>query len=323
MMYAKTRPAIIVAFAVIYVIWGSTYLAVAVALHAIPPFLLMGSRSIAGGCLLLAAAWASRQWIGVSSSMRAAACGVLFFVGCHGTLAYAQQHVPSALAAILLATIPFWIVLIGVVLPGRERPSLRQLGLLVPGLVGVALIVLGQTDGVRAAGHADLVLLLAAALSWAAGTVLSERWSPPDCVVAFSGMELMAGGMVLIIISAAFGELTSFNPQAVSAAALGGWAYLTIAGTVIGFATYIWLLKRVSPTLVATYTFVNPIIAVLLGWLVLGERMNGGMALGSVLVIVSVAGLLASRRNKPRPDERRSSASAHSGLPQSTRRATG
>src|SRR5262245_26682335 len=127
MMDARTRLAIIAAFAVIYVIWGSTYLAVTVALHAIPPFLLMGSRSIAGGGLLLAAAWAGRQWIDLSSSRRAAACGVLCFVGCHGLLAYAQQHVPSALAAILLATIPFWIVLIGAVFPGRNRSSLRQL----------------------------------------------------------------------------------------------------------------------------------------------------------------------------------------------------
>jgi drug/metabolite transporter (DMT)-like permease len=300
MMDARTRLAIIAAFAVIYVIWGSTYLAVAVALHAIPPFLLMGSRSIAGGAFLLAAAWAGGQWIGASSSLRAAVCGILFFVGCHGMLAYAQQHVPSALAAILLATIPFWIVLIGAVFPGRDRPSLRQLGLLVPGLGGVALIVLWHTNGISAEGYADVSLLLAAALSWAVGTILSERWSPPDSAVAFSGMELMAGGIVLMIISAAFGELTAFNPEAVSVAALGGWAYLTLAGTVVAFASYIWLLKRVSPTLVATYTFVNPVIAVFLGSFVLGERMNGGMALGSVLVIFSVAGLLASRRRKAR-----------------------
>lgn len=290
---------IIGAFAVIYLAWGSTYLSVALALDAMPPFFLMGTRSVAGGLVLLAGAAVSgsaitsaRQWL------RASVCGLLLFVGCHGVLAYAQQHVPSSLAAIMLATIPFWIGLVNTIVPGAERMRPRQLCLLVPGFAGVALVVLSQAEGNSGRWFTgDLLALLGSAASWAVGTVLSQRWSPKDAAVAFSGMELIAGGLVLLIISVLLGEPA--NLRAPSIVALAGWTYLTFVGTVAAFATYIWLLQQVSPTLVATYTFVNPMIAVFLGWAVLGERLTGTMGIGAVLVLVSVIALLAVRRTAP------------------------
>src|SRR4051795_2992638 len=136
-------------FAVIYCVWGTTYLAVALALAAIPPFLLMGSRSMLGGGLLLAAAWLRGRPVHAGTWARAGICGVLFFVGCHGTMAYAQQRVPSGLAAVLLATIPFWIALIGALLPGGQRPGWKQLGLLTLGLAGVALVVSSEGKGAQ------------------------------------------------------------------------------------------------------------------------------------------------------------------------------
>ena len=191
------------------------------------------------------------------------------------------------------ATIPFWIALFSTVVTDRNKPSIRQLLLLAPGFLGVAIIVLSDSDLAPARSNLrDVLLLLVAAASWALGSILSKRWSPTDETAAYSGMELMAGGIVLLIASTLLGEPASFEPAAVSAAALGGWAYLTVAGTIVTFAAYIWLLKRVSPTLVATYTFVNPVVAVLLGWAVLGERFGGMMVVGAVLVIGSVIGLL-------------------------------
>ncbi len=315
MATSAPRAAVIGAFGAIYLLWGSTYLAVALALASVPPFLLMGARSIVGGLALLVAARAS----GASAAsghtwVRATVCGLLLFVTCHGTLACAQQHVPSGLAAVVLATIPLWIALINAIVPGGETPTSRQLCLLAPGFIGVALIVSRQADaGSEAAVSGDLALLVGAAASWALGTILSERWSTSETAVAFSGMELTAGGTILLIISAMLGEPASFKLQAISAAALAGWVYLTVAGTIVAFAAYIWLLKQVSPTLVATYTFVNPIIAVLLGWAVLGERLNGVMAVGAVLVIGSVVGLLGARgsnrsvqRNSPQYSARKS-----------------
>jgi drug/metabolite transporter (DMT)-like permease len=299
MVFATPRPAVIWAFALIYVVWGSTYLAVALALRSIPPFLLMGSRSILGGCVLLLAAWAIGQEIRAWMWARAAACGVFLFVGCHGTMAYAQQRVPSSITAVLLATIPFWIAVINALVPSGEKTTIKQLGLLVPGFAGVALIVLCQSE-VRfsATVQAGFILLIGAAVAWAIGTVLSERWSSRASVVAFSGTELIAGGVVLLCISMALDEPNRFHPQAMSAEAVGGWIYLTLAGTVIAFGAYIWLLTQVSTTLVATYTFVNPVIAVLLGWAVLGERPNRATALGAILVMASVIGLLVARHGK-------------------------
>ncbi|NPU10128.1 EamA family transporter [Bradyrhizobium sp. 83002] len=284
------------AFAATYLVWGGTYLAVTVALDSIPPFLLMGSRSIAGGGLLLVAAWSANRTFDGRTAARAAACGLLLFVGCHGTLAYAQQRVPSGLAAVLLATIPFWLALIGAVLPGGHRPEWRQFVMLGLGLTGVALIVMGEGKGAAGAiGTMDLGLLLASALSWAVGSVLTERWSPPDREIAFSGHALLSGGLMLVAMSIGFGELGRFDISHVSGIGAGAWLYLTLAGTILAFVSYIWLLKRVPAPLAATYTFVNPVIALLLGWMVLGETFGVAMMIGALLVVVSIGGLLYSR----------------------------
>jgi len=293
---SRQRSAIVAAFALIYIVWGSTYLAVAIALQSIPPLLLMGSRSLTAGVALFAAArWWGGGFISWKEWARAALCGFLFFVACHGTLAYAQRYVPSGIAAILLATIPFWIVFITAIAPVGDTPALKQVLLLGPGFLGVVIIICGQSGSASGSSHPGyLALLLGAAASWALGTILSGRWSPPDATIAYSGAELMTGGIVLLALSAMFGEAASIDVEAISPAALGGWAYLTVAGTVVTFSAYIWLLKRVSPTLVATYTFVNPVIAVALGWAVLGEQLGSAILLGAALVVASVICLLVT-----------------------------
>ena len=274
-------------------LWGATYLAVAVAIRSIPPLMLMATRSIAGGLILLACVKLAGRPTGSPRTWAfAAACGVLFFVGCHGVLAHAQQHVPSGLAAVLLATIPFWIVIAKTLLTG-SKPTLKNLGVLTPGIVGVGLIAWQQT-GPNSSGPngADIVLLLGASASWAIGTILSEAYAGSSSPIALSGAQLVTGGLVLLALSIAFGELRSFDVSGISLASFGAWLYLVIAGTVLGFAAYIWLLKHISPTLVSTYTFVNPVVALLLGWLVLGEHPTARMLAGAALVVASVAGLL-------------------------------
>jgi drug/metabolite transporter (DMT)-like permease len=283
-------------FAAIYLIWGTTYLAVALALRSLPPFFLMGTRSIVGGLVLLLCVALRGGSLGSLATWRSATvCGLFFFVGCHGVLAYAQQHAPSGLAAVLLATIPFWIVGLKMALPRDERPPLATLALLAPGLAGVGLIAWRQlaanSQGVRLT---DILLLLGASASWAVGTVLSKRHPGSASPVALSGMELLTGGGALLALSFTFGETSRLDIANVAPSSLAGWVYLTFAGTVVGFAAYVWLLKQVSSTLVATYTFVNPIIAVLLGWLALGEQPSVWMIAGAALVIASVAGVLAS-----------------------------
>jgi drug/metabolite transporter (DMT)-like permease len=229
----------------------------------------------------------------------AAVSGLLLFVGGHGTLAYAQQFVPSGLAAVVLATVPFFIVLLDISSPKKEqRARLLVLAALLPGLAGVALIAWPQQ---AAAGTIDplmILLLLVSAFFWAAGTILSQRQPTCTSTVALSGMQLVCGGLALLLASASFGEFSGFSLQNVSMTSWSGLAYLIGAGSLIAFTAYMWLLDHAPGPLVATYTFINPVIAVILGWRFLGERPTPQMLIGTALVVVSVALLwrISSRR---------------------------
>ncbi|MBH5372475.1 EamA family transporter [Bradyrhizobium glycinis] len=281
---------VIGSFAAIYLLWGSTYFAITLGLTSIPPFLLMAVRSFCGGMILLAlsgrhvASAPGRTWL------QAGLCGLLFFVGCHGVLAFAQQSVPSGVAAIVLATIPFWILLADTLFPGDQRPRLIALLALVPGFVGVGLVALQNAEQ-AGISMLPIVWLLAAALSWSIGTVLSRSMSHQESAIALSGMQLSIGGAVLFAISWLTGELESFRPSEVSMTSVAAALWLIVSGSVIGFVAYNWLLENVSTSLVSTYTFVNPVIAVLLGTLVLGEPFSRMMLVGAGLVIVAVVAI--------------------------------
>ncbi|KJC47766.1 multidrug DMT transporter permease [Bradyrhizobium sp. LTSP885] len=297
------RLLIVGAFAAIYLLWGSTYLAIALGLKTIPPFLLMGIRSLGGGLILIGlngrGLMRPSRWNWLTASI----CGVLFFVGCHGVLAYAQQSVPSGIAAIMLATIPFWILLIDFLYPQTQRPKAMMLAGLLPGLAGVAILA-WQDAGQGHLNITPIILLLGAALSWAAGTVLSRRTSNHDSSTLSSGMQLSIGGVVLLAISLASGELHGFSLRNVSALSLAATAYLVVAGSVIGFTAYRWLLDNVSTSMVSTYIFINPIIAVLLGTLVLGEPFSISMLFGAALVIVSIVITSRAEQARSSPPER-------------------
>ena len=259
----------------------------------------MGLRSLIGGTLLFG--WsrsrspdpgeaAGREgWPGARAWAHAAICGLLFFLGCHGALAYAEKQVPSGIAAIVLATIPFWIVLLKLVPGDGKRPHALTLLALVPGFAGVALIAWREAESPdHGIDPVMMLLLLASAFSWALGTVISQRRPPSLSSTALSGMQLLCGGVALILCSLFGGEVASFSPHEVSLRSLAGLAYLALAGTVLGFVSYIWLLDHVPAPLVSTYTFVNPIIAVILGWLILKEPLTREMLVGAALVVASV-----------------------------------
>jgi drug/metabolite transporter (DMT)-like permease len=302
----------IAAFAAIYLIWGSTYLAIALGVESIPPFLLMGLRSVIGGALLFG--WARSRSVepGRSAPRRedaltarawahAAICGLLFFLGCHGVLAYAEKRVPSGVAAIVLATIPFWIVLLKLVFRDSNRPEALTLLALVPGFVGVALIAW------REAARPDIAIdpvmiaiLLASALSWAAGSVLSQRHGSSLSSATLSGMQLLCGGAALVLCSVLGGELAGFSLENVSVRSAAGLAYLIFAGTVLAFTAFVWLLDHVPAPLVSTYTFVNPVIAVFLGWTFLNERLTPEIFAGAALVIASLLAMGLSDASRGR-----------------------
>jgi drug/metabolite transporter (DMT)-like permease len=278
---------IIGSFAAIYLLWGSTYFAIALGLQSIPPFMLMGIRSLCGGLILIGLGGRDAIHASGRTWLNAGLCGLLFFVGCHGMLAFAQQKVPSGIAAIVLATIPFWIVLIDFLMPHDAPPDPRTLIALVPGFAGVA-IVAWQNVSRNGIGVLPIVLLLVAALSWSAGTALSRRTSSGGSSISISGMQLSLGGIVLFLISWLSGEMQRFSPNAVSMVSLEAAIYLIVAGSVVGFAAYHWLLDNVPTPLVSTYTFINPVIAVLLGTAFLGEPLSAAMLFGGCLVIASI-----------------------------------
>lgn len=287
---AGRLPLVVACFLSIYLLWGSTYLAVVLGLESIPPLMLMGIRSLAGGSILLALGWRGIAGVSAPTWASAIACGLLFFLGCHGILAYAQQTVPSGIAAMVLATVPFWIVLLEYVVPGESRPSPWKLLALLPGFAGVSLVA-WQNVSERPVGAGPIVLLLLSALSWAAGSLLSKRTSSAGSGVSISGMQLAAGGVALLLVSLAIGEFRNFSPGSVSTVSLAAVAYLILAGSVVGFAAYHWLLDNVPTTQVSTYTFVNPVVAVALGWFFLHERLSLTMLLGGVMVVASVVAI--------------------------------
>jgi drug/metabolite transporter (DMT)-like permease len=243
---------------------------------------------VLGGAVLLLlsklwgfAARPPRDWL------HGAISGVLLFVGCHGALAYAEHFIPSGLSAVVLATIPFWIVLVNLAIGQRE--PLRKLAGLIPGLLGVALIAWrGASSSDRPLPLAMIALLLASALSWALGTVYSQRRAGHIPSHDLAGMQLISGGIGLFLLSTMAGEWRTFRIEDVSTASLGAMLYLALLGSAVANTAYLWLIDRMSAPLVATYTFVNPVVALILGWWVLNERITLSSAIGAALVIGSV-----------------------------------
>jgi drug/metabolite transporter (DMT)-like permease len=310
------RLKIVGAFAAIYLLWGGTYLAIALGLQSIPAFILIASRSLIGGGVLLVVSHfrvSGRRPLGDWG--HAAVGGALFFVGCHGALAYPQRQVPSGLAAILLATIPFWIVLVNVVV-ARNEPLGKLLGLL-PGFAGVALIAWHETSSsTRPLSWTMILLLLASALSWALGSIYSQRRAahiPSDQLAA---MQLICGGAGLLILSAVADEWRGFALENVTVTSIAGMLYLALLGSVVGNTAYLWLLDRMPAPIVATYTFVNPVIALLLGWWVLGERVTWTSLCGAALVVSAIVVLLrqAAAEKHPSPTRPQTSRSRKNGI---------
>jgi drug/metabolite transporter (DMT)-like permease len=292
---------VMAAFAAIYFVWGSTFLAIRYAVETIPPFAMMAGRCLFGGAILLALGLVRErelprptreEWGG------ALVIGTLLFVGCHGVLAYAEERVPSGIAALCLATIPLFVPLLGWALPGGRPPSRRRVSAFGVGFAGVVLLVASQGRG--GGLHAtDALLLVGSALSWAAGTVATRAVPVPRSPVLGAAMPLLAGGVILVFVAAASGELSSLRLAAVTGRSIGGMAYLIVFGTVLTFSAYMWLLRVVAPARVATYAFVNPAVAVVLGWAVAGESLTAGALIASAVIVAAVAVAVSERETAP------------------------
>jgi drug/metabolite transporter (DMT)-like permease len=294
------------ALATIYVVWGSTFLAIAVAVRDLPPFLSMALRHLVAGALLFAWVWyrrgghlqlGRREW-GAAFIFG----GALFLVG-HGGLAWAQQDVPSGVAALLVGTIPFWFAILARVAFG-ERLGRRALVGLVLGFAGVALLV--DPSGGEGAEPIGVLVIAFSAFAWAAGSLWSRRLPLPQDTLLSAAMGMLAGGALLAVVSGLGGELDDGRFTVDALTAIG---YMVVVGSLIGFSAYVWLLKVAPASTVSTYAYVNPVIAVILGWAFNDEVITGRTLLAGAAIVVGVA-LMVSRRVEKEPEVALSSARA-------------
>jgi drug/metabolite transporter (DMT)-like permease len=289
---------VITAFAAIYVLWGGSYVGVGLALETLPPFFMMAVRCLIAGAVLLAVALARTSlWPGWREWRAAAVLGILFFALCHGALACAQPRVPPGLAALLMATMPLCVPLVSWLRSAGHRPSGRTLVSIAAGFAGMALLVM--TTDAALAGPVDtfhVVALLWGALSWAVGTVVSRELPLPPSPIQAAGMELLVGGALLLAASAATGELGGLHPASVSMRSWLGLGYLILFGSLLAFSAYVFLLHASTPERVATYAYVNPVVAVVLGRLIFGEAVTGSMLIAALMILAAVAVTIAERR---------------------------
>ena len=283
----KNRLMILLAFASIYIIWGSTYLAIRYALETIPPLFVASFRHLIAGALLFAWCWhrglrpVRKQWLA------SIVLGVLFFLIGHGTLHWAEQILPSGMAAILIATEPIFVATIFMI-TGRTRITRSILFGVLLGLAGVALIFAADVRTGRSELLSSLVVLIGAA-SWSLGIVYS-RSAPlhPDSHMA-AAMSLLAGAVLLFLGGTVTGELAGLHFAAISMKSFVALTYLAVAGSLVAYSAYFWLLDRFPPTLIATHTFVNPLVALALGWAFAGEVLAPRVVIGGLVVIAAIA----------------------------------
>jgi drug/metabolite transporter (DMT)-like permease len=291
----------LLAFAIIYFVWGSTYLAIRVGVREVPPFLLAAMRFLVAGLVLYGWTMArgerspsARQWASVSL------LAVLIFVLDYGLLFWAEQRVPSGIAAVMLATIPVFMALSEIILLATQKLTARLALALLIGIGGVAVLMSRSLDlGVAPIDRLGAVALIFAAISWSVASALSRKLPLPPSKVLSSGAQMLAGGVFLTVASAALGEFRDFHPWTVSRGAWLALLYLIVAGSIIGFTAYVWLLHHESPTKVGTYAYVNPVVAVLVGYFLGGEALGLRTILGTLLVLISVVVITATPVKKP------------------------
>ena len=298
--------AVAAALGTVYVVWGSTYLAIAYVVESMPPLLSAGVRFlVAGSSLVVFLAARSRwqamrgvpvqglRWPRAVEWRTAFIVGTLLLFGGNGMVTLAELTIPSGIAAVVIATTPIWLSVFDALLT-RRMPSPIAIGGLLVGLVGVAILLLPST-GLDSLNPAGIGILVVATICWASGSLYARRGPLPANQLLGTGMEQMAGGVVLLLVAAAVGEVGSFDPSTVSTASLVGLAYLIVFGSLVAFTAYVWLLNHVAVTTVATYAYVNPVVAVALGFVFRGETLSLRSLLAACLIIGAVVAMVSGR----------------------------
>ena len=306
-MEANThRPAwkTLLAFAIIYFVWGSTFLAIRIGVREVPPFLLAGMRFLVAGLVLYSWMIARgerspnrRQW---TSAFLVA---VLLFVLDYGLLFWAEQRVPSGVAAVMMATIPVFMALSEIVFLRTQGLTIRLTVALLIGIGGVAVLMSRSLGSLHLGGapidRLGAVALIIGSISWSVGSMFTRKLPLPASKVMSSGAQMLAGGVLLTLTAGVLGEFRDFHPGAVSFGAWLALLYLIVAGSILAFTAYVWLIHHESPTKVGTYAYVNPVVAVLLGYFFGGESLGLRTVLGTLFILVSVVVITTTRVKTP------------------------
>lgn len=293
----------LLAFAIIYFVWGSTFLAIRIGVREFPPLVMAAMRFLAAGMVLCLWVLARGERLpDRRECLGAALVSIPLFVFDYGLVFWAEQRVASGLAAVMLATIPAFMALSEILLLRTQQMTLRLALSLLVGVAGVAVLTshslfLGGTT-IDTAGAGALVI---ASMSWAVGSTLTRKVQLPSSKVVSSGAQMLLGGFFLALVAGLFGEFHGFDPSRISAVAWISLAYLTIAGSIVAFTAYVWLIHNESPTKVGTYAYVNPVIAVVIGYFFGGEGLGRRTVLGAALVLVSVFVIVTGGSKKPAP----------------------
>jgi drug/metabolite transporter (DMT)-like permease len=302
---STVRPALwktLSAFAFIYLVWGSTFFAIRIGVAEVPPLILAALRFFVAGFVVFG--WTiARRTKRPTPREWGSACilAFLIFVVDYGLLFWAEQRVPSGIAAVMMATIPVFIALTEIIVLRTQRLTVRLALALVIGLIGVAVLMSRSLNlGGAPIDKAGALALIVGSIGWSIATVMTRRLPLPESKVMSSGAQMLAGGIMLFVAAAAFGEFRSFHPTEVSTAAWLALLYLIVFGSIIGFTAYIWLLHHESPTKVGTYAYVNPVVAVLVGYFLGGEPLGMRTIIGTLFVLISVVVITLTRGAKAR-----------------------
>ena len=296
---APSRAAVVLAFAAIYIIWGSTYLGIRVAIESMPPFLMAAARFIVAGSILFGVLkfrggpWPTqRQWF--TNTI----IGTLLLLGGNGLVVWAELTIPSGVTALLIGVGPLFIVLTEWAWPGGQRPTWITIVAVLLRFAGVTWLAApwetSQGGGLNPAG---VLAILAACIFWALGSIYSRHAKHGADPLLAASLQMLGGGTMLVLVALAHGDFAALDVEAITGRGWIAFLYLTSIGSLVGFSTFVWLMKHSTPARVATYAYVNPVVAVFLGWLVLGETITSRTIVASAIIIAAVV-IITTQKNK-------------------------
>lgn len=296
--YKKTIM-IVVALLSVYIVWGSTYLGIKIAIETFPPFLMAGIRFLVAGALLYGFVVVKEKRQPKLIEWRdTTIIGTLLLLGGNGLVVIAEKTIPSSIAAIVIATVPLWMIVIAWLLKSQIKPNRSTLIGTLIGFIGVVILMFPSHQAHLHFDTFGLLLTLLAAILWSLGSIYSQKAILPTSVMLSTAMQMLSGGLVLIIVATLFGEWQQFHIETLSSRSLFAFAYLVFIGSLVGFSAYVWLLKNASPYLASTYAFVNPLVALCLGYFFADEVLSVKALLATVLIISAVVIITLSKAKK-------------------------